>query len=130
MSALLRMANSAAIAEGRERDIDIDAFCQSLWDRDSGDVSLMVEIGNELHEKPAPFSDDLGAAMALAVRLLDCGAIDIEVAHRSVGGHSFARAEICGPYIDASMQAKTPALALVAATLKAVAARSKDRSEP
>lgn len=121
MSLLLRMANKASIGEGVERDVKIDTFCQSLW---GDDDSLMIEIGNEIHDKPAPFSDDLSAAMALATRLLDDGSIDIEVAHRSVGGKAFARAEICGPRDDVVAQAKTPALALLSATFKALAARS------
>lgn len=128
MSELLRMANKAAIADGGERDDALDAFCQTLWD-DGDDLSLMIEIGNELHDKPAPFSDDLSAAMALAVRVLDDGPIDIEVAHRTVGHTRFARAEICGPKDDVAITAKTPALALLAATFKALHERAANGLE-
>jgi hypothetical protein len=123
---LIRMADLAGMASGIERDDEIDAFCQSLWDQD-GDQSLMIEIGNELHDKPAPFSDDLSAAMALAVRVLDDGPIDIEVAHRTVGNTRYGRAEICGPKDDAAARARTPALAILAATFHALAARAEGR---
>ena len=61
---------------------------------------------------PPNYSASVDAAMRLAVNLFDDGAIDIEVAHRTVGGKPHGRVEICGPAIDVRARATTPALAL------------------
>lgn len=118
---------------GTYRDEPIDEYLQSLWDAAGGDDASsehMIEIGNSMHEKPAPFTDELSCAMALAVRLLDNGPIDIEVAHRTVGNVRYGRAEICGPGDDACGKAATPCLALIVATLHAVDARASRSGQP
>lgn len=66
------------------------------------------------------FTANVDDAMWLAVLLLDDGAIDIETAHRSVGGLPHGRAEICSPRVDVYVKAPTPALALCIATLRAL----------
>lgn len=66
----------------------------------------------------------LEATMFLAVKDLDNGAIDIEVAYRSVPtAGSYGRAEICGPGDDSAARGKTPAEALCAAYISAKIAR-------
>lgn len=61
---------------------------------------------------PPNYSASVDAAMRLAVNTFDDAAIDIEVAHRTVGGKSHGLVEICGPTIDVRAKAATPALAL------------------
>jgi hypothetical protein len=68
----------------------------------------------------SPYTSSVESAMRLAIAKFDDGAIDIEVAYRTVGGIPHGRAEICGPRAFAMAKAKTPALALVLATLKAL----------
>lgn len=68
----------------------------------------------------APYTSSVESAMRLAITQLDDGAVDIEVAHRSVGGVPHGRAEISGPRVFATAKAKTPALALCLATFKAL----------
>lgn len=113
-------------SDGSSRIHEVDAFLQDLWDSGADDVEdHMVEVGNESHEKPAPFTDDLSCAMALAVRLLDDGPIDIEVAHRTVGSERYGRAEICGPQDWASTDGVTPTVALLKAALMAFHERAE-----
>lgn len=68
---------------------------------------------------PPAYSASVDAAMRLAVNTFDDGAIDIEVARRTVGGKSHGRVEICGPTIDVRAKAATPALALCLAICRA-----------
>ena len=67
------------------------------------------------------FTASLDAALALVERVLETDFIDIEVAKRFVAGEARGRAEICGPAVDAYGEAATPALALLAALLSALA---------
>ncbi|ASR12110.1 hypothetical protein CHY08_34205 (plasmid) [Rhizobium leguminosarum bv. viciae] len=69
------------------------------------------------------YTSSLDSAMHFAISSLDDGAVDIEVAHRVVGGKPHGRAEICGPRVFGMAKSKTPAMALVLATLKALQAR-------
>jgi hypothetical protein len=71
------------------------------------------------------YTSSLDAAMHFAVSQLDDGAVDIEVAHRVVGGRPHGRAEICGPSVFGMAKSKTPAMALVLATLKAIQAKEQ-----
>ncbi|WP_152552967.1 hypothetical protein [Nitratireductor basaltis] len=114
------MIEKIEASSGRERNREVDEFLQGLWDRagdEIDDESFMVEIGNVTYQKPAPFTDDLHCAMALAVRLLDDGPIDIEVAHRTIGCERIGRADICGPKDDVRCNGATPTLALLLAVL-------------
>ncbi|ASQ10186.1 hypothetical protein CDO22_08425 [Sinorhizobium meliloti] len=65
------------------------------------------------------YTASLDAAMALAVKLLDDGFVDIEVAYRSNSGRTIARSEICSPRFDARATSATPAIALCLAALRA-----------
>ena len=79
--------------------------------------------GGAMVEVPE-YTASLDAALALVERVLDTAFIDIEVAKRFVGGEAHGRAEICGPDADAYATAATPALALLAALLSALAAQN------
>jgi hypothetical protein len=70
-----------------------------------------------------PYTASIDSAVALAVKLLDIGAIDIEVSYRSVGGKPHGRAEICGPDVDESAIGPTPAIALCICILSALRAK-------
>jgi len=79
--------------------------------------------------KAPKYTSSVDAAIALAIHLFDDGVVDIEVTHRSyAGGKVLGRAEICGPRAYGRASAKTPALALVLATLRALQAKTGDRT--
>ena len=88
--------------------------------------ALEVEIGRalgypaELLQPPPNFTYSLDRAMHVAKAKLDNGAIDIEVAYRSVGGKGFGRAEICGPRVDEAAIGATPAIALLICLFRAL----------
>lgn len=67
-----------------------------------------------------PVTSSIDAAMQFSISNVDDGATDIEVAHRSISGNPHGRAEICGPTVFGMAKSRTPAMALVLATLKAI----------
>lgn len=113
-------------AEQGSRELDFWITVR-VWEiAEESDEALQDDIdlvGIEEMWVEKPFTSSVDAAMDLAIAKLDDGAIDIEVAHRVVGGKPHGRAEICGPRVFGMAKSKTPAMALVLATLKALQAR-------
>lgn len=123
LSELIKMLEKA---EQGSRELDFWITVR-VWEiAEESDEALQDDIdivGIEEMWVEKPFTSSVDAAMDLAIAKLDDGAIDIEVAHRVVGGKPHGRAEICGPRVFGMAKSKTPAMALVLATLKAIQAR-------
>lgn len=123
---LSELINALEKAEQGSRELDFWLTVR-VWEvADETDEALQDDIdivGIEEMWVEKPFTSSIDAAMDLAIAKLDDGAVDIEVAHRVVGGKPHGRAEICGPRVFGMAISKTPAMALVLATLKALHAR-------
>lgn len=124
--------------EGPDRETDqaIDLFFNptaSVWSPKwwSGAPNEFLiwgseEAGDLDYRHIDDLTSSLDAAIALAILIVDDGMVDIEVAHRSIGGVVYGRAEICGPqWYGASDHVKAgPAVALLIALLKAKEGRN------
>jgi hypothetical protein len=99
----------------RERIITELTGYPNCYRQADGTIPLNATVPN--------FTASVEAAMALAIFALNDGDVDFEVAYRFVGGKPHGRAEICGPAVFGMAKSKTPAMALVLATLKAIQAR-------
>ncbi|API52915.1 hypothetical protein BMW22_15950 [Rhizobium leguminosarum] len=111
------------LTEGATRSTSHIVSATNAWPH--FDIDETRDSSGRLITVPA-YTASVDAAMDLAVAKVDDGATDIEVAYRSVDGNPHGRAEICGPTVFGMAKSKTPAMALVLATLKAIQAKLAD----